>query len=177
MKAQMSEHARRTNVKAQSRKPRGHARAVRRPARAPRLSLDSLYALDAAGRHELVKEGVPAAMVDRISEDMAIGKTKLYETLGLAPATVNRKLRDAENLSQDDSERVLGIARLIGQVERLVQESGDPKGFKPAEWIAAWLDQPHPALGGKRPGDYMDTTDGRAIVSDLLARLGSSTYA
>lgn len=156
---------------------RAHGRAVRKPARAAAPSLGALYHLDPVERIRLVKRGVPATVVERISKDMAIGKAKLYETLGLAPATVNRKLRDAQALSQDDGERVLGIARLIGQVERMVQESGEAKGFKAAEWIAAWLDRPHPALGGRPPAELMDTTDGREIVSDLLARIHSSAYA
>ena len=156
---------------------RAHGRAVRKPARSSTLSLGALYRLDAVERIELVKQGVPATVVDRLSKEMAVGKTKLYETLGLAPATVNRKLRDAQLLSQDDSERVLGITRLIGQVEEMVHESGDPRGFKAAEWVAVWLDQPHPALGGRRPAELMDTTDGRAIVVDLVARAQSSAYA
>lgn len=174
MLAQMSHPAKRSP---QARKSRAHLRAVRRPARAPRLSLDSLYELDAAERHELVKEGVPATMVDRVSEDMAIGKGKLYETLGLAPATVNRKLRSAQLLSPNESERLLGITRLIGQVERIVRESGDATGFRAAEWMAAWLERPHAALGGRPPAELMDTADGRDIVSDLVARLQSSAYA
>ena len=157
--------------------PRAHGRAIRKPARAAAPSLGALYRLDAVERIKLVKQGVPATVVDRLSKDMAIGKAKLYETLGLAPATVNRKLRDAQLLSQDDSERVLGIARLIGQVEQMVHESGDPKGFKAAEWVASWLDRPHPALDGKRPAELMDTADGRNLVSDLLARMQSSAYA
>ena len=59
----------------------------------------------------------------------------------------------------------------------MVHESGDPRGFKAAEWVAAWLDRPHPALGGRRPAELMDTTDGRAIVFDLVARAQSSAYA
>ena len=156
---------------------RTHGRAVRKPARSSTLSLGALYRLDAVQRIALVKHGVPATVVDRLSKEMAMGKTKLYETLGLAPATVNRKLRDAQLLSQDDSERVLGITRLIGQVEAMVHESGDPRGFKAAEWVAVWLDRPHPALGGRRPAELMDTTDGRAIVFDLVARAQSSAYA
>jgi putative toxin-antitoxin system antitoxin component (TIGR02293 family) len=157
--------------------PRAHGRAVRKPARSSAPTLGALYRLNPVERIALVKQGVPAAVVDRLSKDMAIGKTKLYATLGLAAATVNRKLRDAQLLSQDDSERVLGIARLIGQVEEMVHESGDPRGFRAAEWVAGWLDRPHPALGGRRPAELMDTAEGRALVSDLVARVQSSAYA
>lgn len=142
-----------------------------------RLPLASLYPFDAIERVEMVKDGVPAGLLVLISEDMAIPKDKLYTTIGLARATVNRKLREQQVLSQDESERVLGIARLVGQVSTMVKESGNPEGFNAAKWVAIWLDQPQPALGGKRPAELMDTADGRSIVSDLVARMQSGAYA
>lgn len=142
-----------------------------------RLPLASLYPFDAIERVEMVKGGVPARLLVLISEDMAIPKDKLYATIGLARATVNRKLRGQQMLSQDESERVLGIARLVGQVSTMVKESGSPAGFDAAKWVATWLDQPQPALGGKRPAELMDTADGRTIISDLIARMQSGAYA
>lgn len=142
-----------------------------------RQPLASLYPFDAIARIELVKEGVPAGLLMLISEDMAISKDKLYATIGLARATVNRKLRGKQALNQDESERVLGIARLVGQVSTMVKESGNPAGFDAAKWVAAWLERPSQPLGGKRPAELMDTADGRSIVSDLLAQMQSGAYA
>ena len=142
-----------------------------------RLPLASLYPLDAIERVAMVKEGVPARLLDLICEDMAVPKDKLYATIGLARATINRKLREQQMLNQDESERVLGIARLVGQVSAMVRESGRPEGFDAARWVADWLDEPQPALGGRRPAELMDTADGRTIVSDLIARMRSGAYA
>ena len=141
-----------------------------------RLPLASLYPFDAIERIDLVKEGVPAGLLVVICEDMAISKDKLYTTIGLVRATINRKLREQQMLSQDESERVLGIARLVGQVETIVKESGVSEGFDAAKWIAAWLERPQASLGGRRPAELMDTADGRGIVSDLIARMQSSAY-
>jgi putative toxin-antitoxin system antitoxin component (TIGR02293 family) len=142
-----------------------------------RLPLASLYPFDAIERIELVKQGVPAGLVAVISEDMAISKDKLYSTLGLARATTNRKLRARQTLTQDESERVLGIARLVGQVDLMVRESGVSEQFDAAKWVAAWLDRPNAALDGKRPAELMDTADGRNVVSELIARMQSGAYA
>lgn len=144
---------------------------------ARRLPLATLYPVDAIERIELVKEGVPASLLVLISEEMEISKEKLYSTIGLARATVNRKVREEQRLNPDESERVLGIARLVGQVDQIVRESGNPENFDAAKWVAAWLDQPQQALGGKRPAELMDTVDGRSIVSDLIARMQSGAYA
>ena len=142
-----------------------------------RRPLASLYPFDTLERIDLVKNGVPAGLLMLISEDMAISKDMLYATIGLARATVNRTLREQQALNQDESERVLGMARLIGQVSTIVGESGDPEGFDAAKWVAAWLDRPLQALGGRRPAELMDTADGRGLVSDLVARMQTGAYA
>lgn len=55
-----------------------------------------------------------------------------------ASATISRKEKEATALSKDESERVLGIAPLIGKVQTMVEESGDPTGFDAARWVADW---------------------------------------
>jgi uncharacterized protein (DUF2384 family) len=75
-----------------------------------------------------------------------------------------------------ESERVLAIARLVGQADTIVCESGEPEGFNAAEWVSSWLQRPHAALGGKCPGELMGTADGCMLVSDLLARQQSGAY-
>ena len=130
-----------------------------------------------AERIELVKEGVPARLLITLASDMHVTRERLFLWLGIARATANRKLRADELLSQDESERALGIARLVGQVDKIVAESGNRDGFDAAQWTAAWLDEPNRALRGKSPGDYMDTADGRALVSGLVAQMQSAAYA
>lgn len=142
-----------------------------------RRPLSSLYAVDPVERVDLVKEGAPAQVLVVISEDMDITREKLYATLGVPRATADRKLRGQRTLSQDESERVLGLARLIGQVETIVRESGRPEGFDAAKWVARWMDQRVPALGGRRPAEFMDTAEGRALISSLVARMQTGAYA
>lgn len=142
-----------------------------------RTSLASLYRVDPLQRIKMVKEGVPARMLSLLSKELAIPKDKLYTTIGLKRASMNRKLRSQQKLSQDQSERVVEMARLVGQVLAMVEESGRPEGFDAARWVAAWLERPHPALGDQRPAALMDTAEGRAIVSDLIARIQSGAYA
>jgi putative toxin-antitoxin system antitoxin component (TIGR02293 family) len=125
----------------------------------------------------LVKRGVPAESVQALAKLMSISKERLADTLGLASATVNRKSRDHKPLSSDESSRVVGMARLVGQVQAMVEESGDPEGFDAATWVAQWLEEPLPALGGRRPAELMDTPEGQSLVSNLVARLQTGAYA
>jgi putative toxin-antitoxin system antitoxin component (TIGR02293 family) len=142
-----------------------------------RQPLAALYTADTLERVEQVREGVPAALIELMSEDMGMPKERLYTALRLPRATVNRKLHAKKTLSPDESERVLGVARLVGQVEAMVRESGESEGFDAARWLAEWLERPNPALGRKRPAEFLDTADGRVLVSDLLSRMNSGAYS
>lgn len=132
---------------------------------------------DAMERVRIVKRGVSSAAVDLLARRMAIPKEKLLGTLGLARATVDRKARENKPLSTDESSKVLGMVRLVGQVQAMVAESGEPKGFNAAQWLARWLERPLPALGGQRPAELMDTPEGQGLVSQLLARMQSGAYS
>jgi putative toxin-antitoxin system antitoxin component (TIGR02293 family) len=136
-----------------------------------------LFRASIVDRVNIVKDGVPALYVNVLTERMGMSKDRFYRTIGLMRPTVDRKVRASNLLNQDESERVMGIARLIGQAQSLVQDSGEFEDFDPARWVAAWLDRPLPALGGKRPGEFMDTADGRTLVADLLAQQQSGAYA
>lgn len=142
-----------------------------------RTPFATLYSIDPIERVAIVKEGLPAEVLTVLAEDMSISKEKLYATIGVARATVDRKIREQSVLSQDESERVMGIAKLVNQVDTIVRNSGNPEGFDSAKWVSAWLDRPQAALGGRRPAELMDTSEGRGIVSGLIAQMQSGAYA
>jgi putative toxin-antitoxin system antitoxin component (TIGR02293 family) len=127
-------------------------------------------------RVQIVKSGVPAGYVKVLSANMSMPIERFYHTTGLVRPTVDRKIRASKLLNQDESERVIGIARLIGQAQDLVRESGNVDQFDAGRWVGGWLQKPLPALGGRSPDEFMDTVDGRALVSDLLSQQQSSAY-
>jgi putative toxin-antitoxin system antitoxin component (TIGR02293 family) len=136
-----------------------------------------VYEADPIARVMSIKQGVPAIVVDTVAREMKVPKERLLGTLGIARATLDRKAKDNKPLSPDDSSRVVGLARLVGLVEAMVRESGNPEGFSAPEWVATWLAQPLPALGGRAPAELMDTAEGQQIVSNLLERARSGAYA
>jgi putative toxin-antitoxin system antitoxin component (TIGR02293 family) len=140
-------------------------------------ALRAAYELEPMVLIDFIKRGVSATVVDAIAQQMSLPKERLLNTLGLASATVNRKIRTHQPLSADESSRVLGMARLVGQVEAMVIESGNPEGFDAAAWLARWLERPLPALGGRKPAELMDTTEGQQLVSKILARVQSGAYS
>ena len=151
--------------------------ALRRALRGKSRSYVVFYDASNVDRIGIVKAGLPARLLTALADDMHVTRERLYRWLGIARATANRKVKADDVLSQDESERALGIARLVGLVEKIVAESGEPAGFDAAQWTAAWLEESNNALGGKTPGDFMDTADGRALVAGLVAQMQSGAYA
>jgi putative toxin-antitoxin system antitoxin component (TIGR02293 family) len=137
----------------------------------------SIFRVDPSFRIAIIKSGVKPETFGVIARQMDRSREQLGKTLGLSVTTIDRKQKAGENLSPEQSERVVAMARLIGQVQAMVEESGDPAGFDAAHWLARWLDEPLPALGGERPAEFMDTAEGRELVSRLLAMAQSGAYA
>ena len=107
------------------------------------------YWLSPMERSQLVKQGVPAREVVALADAMAVPRDQLMRVLGLARSTVERKIAQRGPLSQHESEKMVGIERLIGQVDAMVREAGEaPDDFAAAHWFARWTADPVPALGG-----------------------------
>ena len=66
---------------------------------------------------------------------------------------------------------------LIATVNRIVQESGRPENFDASTWLAAWLDQTHPAIGGQTPRTLLAKPDGEHQVERILLQMQPGTYA
>jgi putative toxin-antitoxin system antitoxin component (TIGR02293 family) len=136
----------------------------------------AIYRASPLERIDMIKRGVLAADAKRLFA-LTLGQGAALQALNLSPATVNKKAKQGAALSPEESERVIGCARLVGQLEAMIEESGDPAGFDAPAWMASWLTEPLPAFGGIRPADLMDTMEGQALVSSALAKLQSGAYA
>ena len=159
--------------------PNASVRRIRRKhgANAASAGFEQIYLTPPHERIASIRRGVPAAQLNVLAERMQIPKESLISILRLSRATVNRRARDVKPLSQDESERVLALECLIGQVENMVREAGIPQGFDAAVWVARWLYAPLPALGNEPPANYMDTVEGQKLVSSILAMGQSGAYA
>lgn len=127
-------------------------------------------------RMELVRRGVPANWLLESQHAMALTRNAFCELLGLKVSTVNRKLLNRSLLNPDESERLMGLQRLIGQVEVLVRDCGDGSPFEAGRWLADWLQRPNRALGGVRPASFMDSAEGREQVGRLIGAQRSGSY-
>ena len=140
-------------------------------------SYGQIFQMRPIDRAGLIKKGAPASMLIQISTDMGFSRDKVGKMIGVPPATASRRLAKNANLSMEESERLVGLTKLIGQVESIVRESGDATNFEPARWFSRWIETPVQALGNKKPEEFLDTSDGREAISTLLAQMQSGAYA
>lgn len=145
------------------------------------LDFPLIYGASPSVRLGIIKSGVPVTYISKLAGTMGTSQEELLRRLGLSKTTVNRKAKAGERLNTGQSESVLGLATLVGQVASIVKESGDPEDvdndFDPAAWLEDWLSHPNPALGNALPSAYLDTHEGREVLSRLIAQMQSGAYA
>lgn len=151
--------------------------AARAQDAATALSYLGVYRASPLERIAMIKRGIPASEAKRLFADLFIGQGAGFKALNLSTATVNKKAKHGDTLSPEESERIVGFAKLVGQLEAMVEESGDPANFDARAWMARWLTEPLPAFGGARPTDLVDTMEGQGLVSAALAKIQSGAYA
>jgi putative toxin-antitoxin system antitoxin component (TIGR02293 family) len=163
------------NMSAPAANARSLFQAISRNRQLPRFT--PLFDLSAPDQIAIIRDGISPDALKTMIQAMALSQEKVFAYLALSAATINRKIKREERLSPDDSARVLGLASLIGQVQAMVERSGDPEGFDAAKWLAGWIEHPLPALGGEKPAAFLDTTTGQHMVAELLAKMESGAYA
>lgn len=74
-----------------------------------------------------------------------------------------------------DDEIIPGEDELVKLIDRLIMESGDPRGFDAAKWVHWWLHQYVPVLGNT-PASFMGTPEGRDLVRNVLESSQTGVY-
>ena len=75
-------------------------------------------------------------------------------------------------MTRDEQLRVLRA-----DVSKTLAESGNVNGFDVDSWLDLWLEQPVPALGGRRPSDLLAEANGFDLVRSTLMRMQSGSYS
>lgn len=130
----------------------------------------TLYRASPVERVSFIRAGVSASRLPELVAVMHVSRERLLRMLDLPRSAIRQRPHPGAMLSTEQSERVIGLMQLIGQVAFMVDDAGDPTDFDAARWVGEWLERPVPALGGATPSDYMDTTTGQRLVSNLLVQ-------
>ena len=140
-------------------------------------SYGSLYQAPVMERIRLITDGVLAADAKAWLDIDTLGRNATLKALDLPIATFNKKVKAHARLSPAESERVIGFARLVGQLEVMLAEAKAPPEFDAQAWLAHWLTDPLPALGNARPIEFMNTMEGQNLISRTLHQIAGGAYA
>ncbi|MFO1228068.1 MbcA/ParS/Xre antitoxin family protein [Roseateles sp.] len=153
------------------------------------LSLDDLAAPGVLSRIGLLKPGAKAEVLDDYlyvygPDDFLIVTSSdgfgdfqdrvllVNRKVGLADPFTRGCIRDwiaGKGLAGDMDSAMAVLGR---ELARIVAGSGTP----PEGWLGRWLDTEHPALGGAKPADFMNTFPRRLVVNQLLGAIASGAY-
>ncbi len=116
----------------------------------------------------LVREGIPAALLKELANDLRIPLKLLGKMLNVPQATLKRIGSHNKLLQPGLSERVLELIRIFNLVTDAATDSGHPDALDAGPWLGTWLQTPVPALGGEIPGNLLDTMTGVKLVTRVL---------
>lgn len=123
---------------------------------------------------DAVEEGVPTYMVDVIALATRQPASAVMDIIGVSPTTFRRKDEANEPLPDAAGHRVMGFLRIAATLRRLIDESGDADAMKTFDleaWLANWMKQQLPELGGKTPAEMLRNPEGLRAVEQVLERM------
>ena len=123
---------------------------------------------------DAVEAGVPTWLVDVIAGATNESVADVMDLIGVSPTTFRRKEEMSERLPDVAGHRAMGFLRVAATLHRLLDESGDLqqlRGFDVEGWLAQWLRNELPELGGKTPAQLLRNPEGQRAVEQLLERM------
>ena len=123
---------------------------------------------------DAVEAGVPTYMVNVIAGATGEAVADVMDIIGVSQTTFRRKEEANEPLPDVAGHRVMGFLRVAATLRRLLKESGDPellKDFDLEAWVAQWMREQLPELGGKTPAEMLRNPEGQRAVEQVLERM------
>ena len=129
------------------------------------LGLDTF---DAPRLLRAVQRGLPYRAFDRLQRNTSLSIDLLIGLINIPRRTLTRRKADGR-LLPDESDRLLGAARLFGKALQLFEGDRDA--------AVEWLTTAQPALGGGIPLDLARTELGAQEVERLVGRLEHGVFS
>jgi putative toxin-antitoxin system antitoxin component (TIGR02293 family) len=118
-------------------------------------------------RLHLIKSGIPKSTLNKLLQTMDISLEDMADILHTTDRTL-RRYTDATILNTEQSERILELAKLYSY-GKLV--------FDSLPTFKSWMNIPIVALGNKAPMQFLDTSLGINMVTQVLGRIEHGIYS
>ncbi len=122
---------------------------------------------DFTGRLNLVKKGITRHALNELMEVTGLSLNELANCMHMTERTL-RNYSPETRLGAEPSERALEIA--------LLYEKGK-EVFSSLDLFKKYMDGNIPALGFKKPKEFLDTSMGIAFIMDELGRMQHGVYS
>src|SRR5947208_15212106 len=116
---------------------------------------------------DAVEAGVPTYLVNVIAGATGEAVNNVMDIIGVSQTTFRRKEEGNEPLPDVAGHRVMGFLRVVATLRRLLNESGDPEQLRDFDldaWVAQWMREPLPELGGKTRAEMLRIPEGHRAV-------------
>lgn len=128
---------------------------------------------------DAVEAGVPLYVVNMIAGATGEPISAIMDLAGVAPSTFHRR-EPTQALPDVAGHRVMGYLRVAASLRRLLEESGDPaqmQDFDLEAWVAQWMREALPELGGRTPAEMLRNPEGQRAVEQVLERMRGGLVA
>lgn len=116
---------------------------------------------------KLIRAGIPKHAMDNLMDISELSLLEMAAITHISDRTL-RRYKPQQKLPQEQSERMLELARLYTRGEQVL---GTMAAFR--EWMDTALAQ----LGGKKPKEFLDTSIGINMLLDELGRIEHGVFA
>lgn len=125
---------------------------------------------DAFAVHELIEKGFPSDAVIAFVQSVTRFKDKQVfgKIIGLSDRTVQRRIKNPEPLTSEQSSSAWRLAKVLSKAEGVL---GD------LQEAANWMVTPATGLENRAPIDLLTTQVGFELVDDLLTRMDYGVYS
>ena len=81
-------------------------------------------------------------------------------------------------MSDEQITQITAMSKLLAVAQDIVADcaTDDAKDFDTSAWLQLWITQPHPALGGQKPANFLASPKGVEIVVQLIGVMRSGAY-
>jgi uncharacterized protein (DUF2384 family) len=124
------------------------------------------------------KNGINASEVVHDLEQLGIPKNRGFEFLNIPKATAHNKITSGKNFVGIEALASIRIKKMLALAESIASNSlhPDAKNFDSGKWLGEWIERPQPALGGRKPTEFLNTETGGQRILQLLGALESGSY-
>ena len=120
------------------------------------------------GAVAMVRSGLPFSTLDEVAAAAGVGRLALARVIGLSSTTLARR-RKAERLTEEESDRLVRVARLVALVHDMMLGDGNA--------ARRWLGDPHELLEGESPLERASTEVGSREVEQLIGRIRHGIFS